>query len=180
MTFGRWGAWCTPGQTWWRSGAARLLFDYLARCQALLQRGRHADDYRSRQPSLRADAGSLQWTHRRDGATDIYFIANTLDSAFSATISIASAGRTPEIWHPDTGTRHTAMAWSDNGSGTTVKIDFDEHEALFIVLRRTATAQAQGVKPQGRHEADTLAVGGGWTLRFAEGVGRPAEVRLDS
>lgn len=180
MTFGRWGAWCTPGQTWWRSGAARLLFDYLARCQALLQRGRHADDYRSRQPSLRADAGSLQWTHRRDGATDIYFIANTLDSAFSATISIASAGRTPEIWHPDTGIRHTAMAWSDNGSGTTVKIDFDEHEALFIVLRRTATAQAPGVKPQGRHEADTLAVGGGWTLRFAEGWGAPAEVRLDS
>lgn len=43
MTFGKWGTQFTPGQTWW-SNAGTEWFAYLARCQALLQRGLFVGD----------------------------------------------------------------------------------------------------------------------------------------
>ena len=64
MTFGMWGTWWTPGQTWWRDGATAL-FTYIARCQSLLQRGQWVDDYLSKSPSLTSDSKLVQWTHRR-------------------------------------------------------------------------------------------------------------------
>ena len=181
MTFGMWGAWWTPGQTWWRSGAARLLFGYFSRCQALLQRGQYADDYTIRHKSLATDATGLQWTHRRDGYTDIYFIANTLDSAYSATVKIASTGREPEIWQPENGQKCAATAWTTDGKSTAVTLHFDEHQSLFIVLRRhtkaTASTQQQPRKHSTAHSFD---ITGAWQLSFPEGWGAPAEVQLDS
>ena len=181
MTFGKWGAWWTPGQTWWRSGAAALLFGYFGRCQALLQRGQYVDDYSGkRQKSLTTTASGLQWTHRRDGQTDIYFIANTLDSAYTATVSIASAGREPEIWLPETGETATADSWSTDGKATNVTLRLDEHQSLFVILRRNTAATASSPAQPERRTVSTLPAGGAWTLRFPEGWGAPAEVRLDS
>ena len=181
MTFGQWGAWWTPGQTWWRSGAAALLFGYFGRCQALLQRGQYVDDYSGKkQKTLTTSAKGLQWTHRRDGQTDIYFIANTLDSAYTATVTIASAGREPEVWLPETGERGIAGSWTTDGKATSVTLRLDEHQSLFVILRRKTAATASAPAQSERRTVATLPVGGAWTLRFPGGWGAPAEVQLDS
>ena len=39
MSFGIWGTHFVPKQTWWKAGGAKAFFDYMARCQSLLQRG---------------------------------------------------------------------------------------------------------------------------------------------
>jgi hypothetical protein len=44
MTFGQWGTQFTPGSTWWKAGGAKALFNYFAKCQALLQRGDFVDN----------------------------------------------------------------------------------------------------------------------------------------
>ena len=87
MSFGMWGTQWTPGQTWWKDGA-KPLFSYFARCQALLQRGVYVDDFKSRDASLTTDAHSIHWIHRRDGETDIYFVANTKDSTLMPHVTI--------------------------------------------------------------------------------------------
>lgn len=181
MTFGKWGAWWTPGQTWWRSGAAALLFGYFGRCQALLQRGQYVDDYSGKkQKTLTTSAKGLQWTHRRDGQTDIYFIANTLDSAYTATVTIASASREPEVWLPETGERGIAGSWTTDGKATSVALSLDEYGSAFIILRRKTAATASAPAQPERRTVATLPVGGAWTLRFPGGWGAPAEVRMDS
>lgn len=56
MTFGKWGTQFSPGQTWW-DNAGTAWFDYLARCQSLLQRGLHVADLCYLQDDPRKPAG---------------------------------------------------------------------------------------------------------------------------
>ena len=181
MTFGMWGSWWTPGQTWWQSGGARLLFDYFARCQALLQRGTWVADYRSKQPTLAVDKQQpLLWVHRRDGEADIYFIANPLDSAFSVVLTIPSVGKLPEVWQPETGTTATARAWLAEGEQTRVALHFDEHQSYFIVLRRPANENGTGLALPLERANNRISIDGPWTLHFPAGWDAPEEIALDS
>jgi hypothetical protein len=104
----------------------------MSHCQALLQRGEYVDNYQSRNPSLTADAKSLQWTHRKDGETDIYFLANVKDTTFTTTVSLNSTGRIPEFWNPETGSVSEAQAWFSEDGHTKVALPFDTHQSLFL------------------------------------------------
>ena len=180
MTFGQWGSWWTPGQTWWRSGGAQLLFQYISRCQSLLQRGQWVDDFRSRQPSLHATGASLQWIHRRDGEADIYFIANPLDSAFTAVVSCGVSGRQPEVWQPETGLQSAAVAWQTADDTTQVALHFDEHQSVFLVFRHPTTAAGPGLTLPSSKVTDHITLSGSWALRFPDGWDAPDNVTLDS
>jgi hypothetical protein len=46
----------------------------------------------------------LRWTHRRDGPTDIYFVANPSSATVAATAVFRVNGTRPELWDPVTGT----------------------------------------------------------------------------
>ena len=177
MTFGKWGTQFTPGQTWWRSGGARLLFNYFARCQALLQQGDFVDDYRSRSASVVAEG--LQWTHRRTVDADIYFFSNPKDAACSLTVSIAAAERIPELWHPDTGLMTEAEAWRQADGKTQVALEMEPHGSLFIVMRRPSQSAGPGLQLTQPAIVSRTAVEGSWTLTFPEGWGAPAQVVLD-
>lgn len=198
MTFGKWGSWWTPGQTWWRSGGAQLLFAYMARCQALLQRGQWVDDYTSKTPSLRQQTKLLQWVHRRDDDADIYFLSNPADSAFYTTVTIAD-NRQPEVWLPETGDKLTRLHFQlkADGSAIDIPLHFDEHQSLFIVLRArggqqpeeqqagkaTGSAWATDWQTDEKTRVYTyqyINIAGPWTLSFPEGWGAPENIVLDS
>lgn len=168
MTFGYWGTWWTPGQTWWKDGA-KPLFSYFARCQSLLQRGVYVDDYQSKKPSLTTDGKGIQWIHRRDGEADIYFIANTQDCTLKSTLMIDDACRLPEIWDPETGETSVAQSWAMADGKTKIELNLTTRRALFLVFRK-ATTETTSVANTGQHIlAATLPVDGKWTIRFDEG-----------
>ena len=191
MTFGQWGSWWTPGQTWWRSGAAKLLFQYMARCQALLQRGEWVEDFSSKGTSLKCDQVELQWTRRRDGDADIYFLSNPLDSAFTAVMKIASTARLPELWLPDTGLQTRDVLCRCSDGSVELALHFDEYQSCFIVLREPFDSEALRMRNEAfaaalqqglmlmPTETSSLPVEGPWTLHFPEGWDAPAEVTLD-
>lgn len=93
MSFGIWGTHFVPNQTWWKAGGARALFDYMARCQSLLQRG---------VPTKEQWKGTTKFMtyQRTDGDNDILFICNPTNETVSDTISLASIakGRKLELW----------------------------------------------------------------------------------
>ena len=95
MSFGIWGTQFVPGQTWWKAGGAKALFDYMARCQSLLQRGVPA---LQQLPSM--NVMKSYW--RIDGRTDIIFICNPTDTPATETIDVKrlAKGRCAEIWNP--------------------------------------------------------------------------------
>ena len=82
MSFGIWGTHFVPNQTWWKAGGAKAFFDYMARCQSLLQRGL---------PDKQqwGDIGRFKTYRRTDGDTDIVFVCNPTDSAATASLPIA-------------------------------------------------------------------------------------------
>lgn len=168
MTFGQWGTWWTPGQTWWKNGATAL-FAYISHCQALLQRGEYVDNFQSKNPSLTVDAKSLQWIHRKDGDADIYFIANIRDTTFTSTLSFNSGrDRIPEIWNPETGSISEAQAWLSEEGYIKVALHFDTHQSLSLVFRKPILYKGQGLQLQQPDIAKTLPVDGQWTVSFPD------------
>lgn len=182
MTFGKWGTQFTPGQTWWRSGGARQFFDYLARCEALLQHGQWVDDHQSKSQSLSVTGGSLQWIHRSDGRADIYFLFNPHDSLLTFTVALADKGRHPELWHPDTGAMADAEAWQHANGQTRVALRLNAKESVFIVLQHDLATgdNGPGLQLPTWNTVNETAITGTWTLNFPDGWGAPAQVELDS
>ena len=179
MTFGKWGTQFTPGQTWWKP-AARLFFDYLARCQALLQAGAYVDDFTAENPSLRSDFDALRWTHRRTDEDDLWFVANPADSVVQVTLRLPADSRMPELWHPDTGLRTDAAAWLRSDDALQVALRLEPYESLFVVLRRPAHAEAPGLLlPENRPTA-TRPLTGTWQVDFPAGWGAPERIELAS
>ena len=168
MSFGMWGTQWTPGQTWWKDGA-KPLFAYFARCQALLQRGVYVDDFKSRDASLTTDAHSIHWIHRRDGETDIYFVANTKDSTLMPHVTITGTGRLPEVWDPETGNMSEAEIWKMADGKTQVTLNLTTRRAVFLVFRNPTTETGSGKESFSEDITDIIPVTRKWTVRFDEG-----------
>lgn len=169
MTFGYWGTWFTPGQTWWKSGAAKLLFSYFSHCQALLQRGRFIDDWRSKKPSLHINQQGVEWLHRKDGDADIYFIANRTDSVCQSLLTFNFEGRQPEIWHPEYVTIRDAEVWQVKGHQTQVSLHLNAHEALFVVFRKATHLAGPGLDIAAQRTIGEVALPRAWSLTFPDG-----------
>ena len=167
MSFGMWGTQWTPGQTWWKDGA-KPLFSYFARCQALLQRGVYVDDFKSRDASLTTDAHSIHWIHRRDGETDIYFVANTKDSTLMPHVTITGTGRLPEVWNPETGNMSEAEIWKMADGKTQVTLNLTTRRAVFLVFRNPTTETGSAKESFSDDITDTIPITGTWTVGFDE------------
>ena len=167
MSFGMWGTQWTPGQTWWKDGA-KPLFAYFARCQALLQRGVYVDDFKSRDASLTTDAHSIHWIHRREGETDIYFVANTKDSTLMPHVTITGTGRLPEVWDPETGNMSEAEIWKMADGKTQVTLNLTTRRAVFLVFRNPTTETGSAKESFSDDITDTIPITGTWTVGFDE------------
>ncbi len=80
----------------------------------------------------------LGWIHRKTDEADIYFVANPMPYAVEMPCTFRVAGKTPELWHADTGEMETATVYSrDNEKGTvTLPLFFDPAGSVFVVFRK--------------------------------------------
>lgn len=82
--------------------------------------------------------GPFDHTHRRDGDTDIYFVAG----AGAADCTFRVEGREPELWDPVTGTIRDAVVWRPTADGrTTVPLGLPGTGSVFVVFCRPAKAR---------------------------------------
>lgn len=80
----------------------------------------------------------LGWIHRKTDGADLYFVANPMPYAVEMPCTFRVAGKTPELWHPDTGATETATVYSRNGDSITLPLFFGPAESVFVVFRRDA------------------------------------------
>jgi hypothetical protein len=94
-------------------------------------------------------ATHLAYTHRvaglpgrsfeaKAGATDIYFVSNQRRQFDSAECTFRVSGKTPELWHPETGVIEPAPVWSAQDGRTTVRLDFEPAGSVFVIFRHAA------------------------------------------
>ena len=82
----------------------------------------------------------LDYFHRRDGETDLYFLANRTNFATTAVGIFRVSGKAPELWNPVTGERRFAAAYQEGGGLTFVPLDFPPCGSWFVVFREPAAA----------------------------------------
>ncbi|MBJ6121631.1 glycosyl hydrolase [Sphingomonas mollis] len=117
----------------------------------------------------------VAFVHRAMTDGDVYFVSNRRDRAERTEARFRVSGKVPELWHADTG-RTTAVSYRIEEGRTVVPLDLAAGEAVFVVFRKPATANAATVAAPA---ASTVArIDGPWTVTFQPGRGAPAALRL--
>lgn len=80
----------------------------------------------------------MEWHHRRDGDSDVYFLTNQEYFPVSVTVSFRQEGRVPELWHADTGRIEEASVWREEQGRIIVPLELPPSGSLFVVFRRSA------------------------------------------
>jgi hypothetical protein len=112
----------------------------------------------------------VQFTHRRDGDTDIYFVNNRVDHVAYTTADFRVTGKAPEFWTADTGKIQPA-SYNIHDGVTTVPLRMEPRDAFFVVFRQHTASVSREVAAPIR---TTLAnVSGPWQVEFQAGRGAP-------
>jgi len=166
--------------------------------------GQSLDEIMSRlklQPDFQSSRGlgrAPAWIHRSTPDAEIYFIANQTDEPAQLDARFRVAGRTAELWRPLTGARtrltvtETALVEDRSGNKqpglepaayvaanglSTIALNLEAREAVFVVFPKTADAQLAAEKP--RTTLQLAKLSGPWTVSFPPHWGAPASIQLN-
>jgi hypothetical protein len=168
---GQWGIHFGRNQTWWKPGRAWV--KYLWRCQAVLQRGDYVDPALDAGMTVEEDTGvSLQSIHRRDGNTDIYFVANTDSVAKTLRCIFPVKGRQPELWDPVWGSKRDLMEFDTKDGGVEIPLTFSAAQSFFVAFQRPLSTSSTERK-NFRELAVQTELAGPWSVSFDAHWGGP-------
>lgn len=167
---GQWGTHFDRTQTWWEP--AKAMVKYWQRCDALLQWGKIAtNDFAAES----ADHGlNVQSIHRRDGAADVYFVANLAWTNGAANCAFAITGKQPELWNPNTGELRELPEYRFAPGKTIIPLQFAATESCFIVFR-TPVSSSRNFGGANNFPAmkELGEISGAWTVKFDSKSGGP-------
>jgi hypothetical protein len=122
-----------------------------------------------------APGAELLALHRRTETADIYFVSNQKDRAEDLHAAFRVTGRAPEIWRAETGSVEAASYRISDGL-TETPLRLEPNEAVFVVFRKSTTAQSW-TAPATRTEA-LATVAGPWQVRF-DGLASPPPMTFE-
>ena len=110
--------------------------------------------------------GNLDFIHRRNGAIDIYFIANPSEKPFRGAAVFRVADKSPEWWDPVTGQMHPLPQWRATADGRTeVPLALPAFGSGFVVFRKARIVPS--LRPQNFPVPEPLlAIAGPWQVSF--------------
>ncbi len=111
---------------------------------------------------------ALDYTHRRDGGAEIYFVRNRENAPLAGKARFRVKGRQPELWDPVTGRIQDAPAWAMAGEGVEVVLDLDRYGSTFVVFRRAAETKS-ATRPKAAGLGRAFAIEGEWRVDFDGG-----------
>ena len=118
--------------------------------------------------------GAFEYIHRRDGETDIYFVAGTGKSECTFRVE----GKQPELWCPVSGEIREADGWRSTSDGrTALTLDLPQDGSVFVVFRKPGQPR-EAVTPA--PSTGQLALDGPWEVSFMPGRGTPEKVVFDT
>jgi hypothetical protein len=122
-----------------------------------------------------ASCQPMRYIHRRDGDTDIYFIANPGDKACTVSCTFRVTGRQPEWWNPVTGECRELTQFNQSEGHTGMLLHPEAHESGFVVFRKPV----EGTEHTGQNfsklqTAMTLAAP--WEVSFDPKWGGPEKI----
>jgi hypothetical protein len=132
-------------------------------------------------PDFAEDSGKLDYAHRRDGSTDIYFVRNDTSNQVDTLTSFRVTGRTPEFWNAVDGSIAPQTFYRAEAGITQVPLHLAPYQSLFVVFKQASGAHSpqlsDGKKaPASVEEAKVTELPASqWTIAFQAGRGAPTQ-----
>jgi hypothetical protein len=126
---------------------------------------------------------ALDFIHRRDGDTEIYFVRNKDTTAFNGSATFRAGLRAPELWDPRTGKIAPAGMFRRTERGIEVSLALAPMGSTFVVFRgRLPATSFAAVSPAALLERDgdrtRLVTEQPGTYTVTTGAGRSSEVKV--
>jgi hypothetical protein len=121
----------------------------------------------------------INYAHRRDGETDIYFVANRAKKPQAIRAMFRGTGRAPELWDPVSGERRFATAYSEAGGATTLPLELPPCGSVFVVFREPDSAHPATGERNAYTFTPRQEIAGPWTVNFDPKFGGPDKVTFD-
>ncbi len=102
--------------------------------------------HRGVSPDFEADP-RLRFIHRQEGASDIYFVANSTTNWLQAQGSFRVSGKRPEFWDPMTGQVRPVAVFEESGGRTSVPLNLEPAGSIFVVFRDPSQEQLRALAP---------------------------------
>ncbi len=118
---------------------------------------------------------NLLYVHRKIAGGEIYWVNNRNARAEAVEATFRVTGKTPELWHADSGLIEPA-AYKITEGRTTVPLRLDPNDAVFVVFRKPATAPTRSL-PE-RVETLVTTIDGPWNVAFQPHRGAPASITM--
>jgi len=119
---------------------------------------------------------SIKFGHRNDNGADIYFLSNQSASVHRSQISFRVKGMQPELWNPIDGSRRLLKNFKNLAESTTMDIELDGFESVFIVFRKPGIPHLSSdnfPKP-----VKTFSMNLPWTLTFDGKLTNPKPITM--
>ena len=106
-------------------------------------------------PDFAAD-GTLRYIHRRDGETDIYFVANPGTNWLGAACTFRVAGKVPEVWDPLTGETARQVIYNEKSGRTCLPLWFEPLGSRFVMFRSARPSNTDAIVAVSRNGESVL------------------------
>jgi len=117
----------------------------------------------------------LLYVHRKLDDSELYWVNNRHNRAENVVTTFRVDGKAPEIWDPVTGKIKKASYIIADGR-TTVPLNLEPDDAVFIVFREKAKASARTISIP--TETQIATIEGAWEVSFQPNRGAPAQITL--
>ena len=122
-------------------------------------------------PDVSFDAAEdIRFVHRHLRAAEIYWVDRPGDTGKTLDVSFRIAGKTPQVWHPETGKIEDVTYRTEEGR-TVVRLDFVPDDAVFVVFSGRGAAPSAEVVPAAVTASAEVAAP--WNVRFQQERGAP-------
>jgi hypothetical protein len=156
MGMGWWGTHFGRHQTWIKPG--RAFFQYLTRCQMLLQQGSYVESRRD-------------MVQRRTPEAELFFVTNP-GVEVKKTYAFPVQNRTPECWDAYRGTIRRTTRWREQSDSTYVDLELLPGESVFVIFPRHTGFYP--LLPENEVLSETaVAVTGAWKVSFEPKLDKP-------
>jgi hypothetical protein len=120
----------------------------------------------------------INWIHRREGDTELYFIANRRNESVTRYLKFRVTGKVAELWDPMTGKIHPLSHVKTEGPHTIIPIRFDPLQSWFVVFKDQPSKNLAKDAP---HAETSLIqeIAGEWDLSFDPAWGTDKTLKLD-
>jgi hypothetical protein len=111
----------------------------------------------------------FEFIHRSISGMDVYFISSQNETGTSGNFAFRISGKQPELWNPLTGEINDARSFKQGNGKTILPLSFDSYGSVFVIFRRTISANETG-------PSDTNSI----TYKTVSTIKGPWQVSVDS